>query len=542
MNAPRSRGLLPLPRLFAESEGRFDARGGLVVAAPEGLETQASALLSWLGGIEGVGPATLARPGALGAVQTDADRTAADRTDAALGAAARVELGFDATIEGEEDYRLVLAPGLATIAARSARGAARGGATLWQLFLSEGATPACCRVEDGPRFRWRGFMLDCARNFFPVETIERFLDLAALHKLNVFHWHLSDDQAWRLDLPSLPELARLGSRRLDRRYNVPIWKEGSYSAADVSRIVAFAAARGIEVVPEIETPGHALALLASHPELACLSPAGEGGEGRGFSPEDRYGVFEDILCAGNDEVFGLLQRVFAEIAALFPGPFVHVGGDEAPKARWKTCPRCAERLAALGLGRSGAGEASDHELELLQAWFMGRVAGILGGLGKRMIGWDEMLDAGSGLPPEAAVMSWRGYAGGLAGARRGHEVVMCPQTKACYLDHKHLDRAEEPGQLGVCTVRDSWAFEPVPPGLTAEEAGLILGGQANLWSELLYFGRQAEYMAFPRLCALSEVFWSPKEGRAFPEFTRRLDTQLRRLSALGVNYYRGAFE
>ena len=343
-----------------------------------------------------------------------------------------------------------------------------------------------------------------------------------------------------------------------------IRKGGSYGPEELRRVVAYAAARSIEVVPEIETPGHALALLASHPELSCLAsrglvgatdgaPLGDGEPPR-FLPEDRYGVFEDILCAGEEAVFDLMERIVDGLVEFFPGPYVHLGGDEAPKTRWLSCPLCLERMRTLGFADS----KGSPEPELLQAWFMGRMGAILAKRGKRMLGWDEILDAeprgldaatgplatslALGLPKDAIVMSWRGYSGGLAGPRSGRDVVMCPQTKACYLDHKHLDRLDEPGQLGVCTVRDSYSFEPVPAELSPEEARHILGGQANLWGELLYFGKQAEYMAFPRLCAISEALWSPKEGRDFPSFSERLRVHLSRLEALGVNFYRGPLE
>jgi hexosaminidase len=432
---------------------------------------------------------------------------------------------------GAEEYRLELGPSVVEIAASSAEGALRAASTLWQLVLSQGPRLPCLLIEDGPRFSWRGAMLDTARNYFSPEFIERFLDLMALHKLNRFHWHLTDDQAWRLDLAGLPELAARGSRRLDRRFNVPRWKEGSYSPSEVRRIVAFAAERGIVVVPEIETPGHVTALLASHPELSCASSA-QGG--LAFEPEDRYGVFEDVLCAGDEKVFDLLGRVFDEMAELFPGPWLHAGGDEVPKARWSTCPKCRTLMKRENLRDEGGA----LEPELLQGWFMNRVASLLAARGKRMVGWDEILEGR--VRRDAVVMSWRGTRGGIEAAKAGHEVVMSPQTHACYLDHKQLDIPEEPGQLGVCTLRDSYAFDPIPPGLSAEEAARILGGQANLWTELMYFGSQVEYMAFPRLCALSEVFWSPKASRGFDDFLGRMETHGRRLDRLGVNRYRGA--
>jgi hexosaminidase len=533
MSASISNTLVPAPRCFQARPGALDLSRGLAVIAGPEYGGVAKLAAGWLSG-------TIAIVNAAGVDDGVADEAA--------GLPA-LHFGLDPAFAGGEEYRLEVSADGASIAASSTEGLVRGASSLRQLALSacvpggDRRVPACL-IEDGPRFGWRGFMLDTARNFFPVDFIERLLDLAALHKLNRFHWHLTDDQAWRLDLPGLPELARAGSRRRDRRFNWEVWKAGSYSPADVKRVVAFAAARGIVVVPEIETPGHALALLASHPELSCAAAMAEaaGGPAPVFLPEDRYGIFEDVLCAGNETVFGLLEKIADGVAELFPGPWVHAGGDEAPKARWLDCPRCAARMRELGLvDAKGAPEP-----ERLQAWFMARMASIYAARGKRLVGWDEILDAEkdghAGLPADAVVMSWRGYEGGLAGARLGHDVVMSPQTKACYLDHRHLDLPGEPGHLGVCTVRDSYQFEAIPPGLQPAETGSILGGQANVWSELLYFGKQAEYMIFPRLCALAESFWSPRELRDFGDFSRRLPGHLRRLDALGVNYYRGPLE
>lgn len=458
----------------------------------------------------------------------------------------------DVDIRHGEGYRLDASPDRIEIRASGAAGAFYAAQSVIQMELSGDGRIPCCRIEDAPRFSWRGFMLDTCRHFFRVEFILRMLDLAALHKLNRFHWHLTEDQAWRLDLVGHPELAGHGAFRLDRRFDVPVRMGGSYSVDDVRRVVSHAASLHITVIPEIETPGHAIALLASHPELACVRSgtaadvgsatdgiaadgiATDGIAATGFEPEDRYGIFEDVLCAGNDAVFDLLGDVYDEVIALFPGPWVHSGGDEVPKTRWLSCPRCLERMRKQGL----VNPEGDPDPEALQGWFMGRVGQLLTGRGKRMIGWDELLEGEVG--KDAVIMSWRGTCGGREAALAGHDVIMCPQTKACYLDHKHLDLPEEPGQLGVCTVRDSYMFEPEPAGLPAQARARILGGQANLWTELMYFGRQVEYMAFPRLCALSEVFWSPKESRDFEDFALRLENQHgRRLDILGVNRYRG---
>ena len=508
-------GLVPEPRSVAMAEGSLDLGAGLAARGTGALEGAASLAASW------IDEALRLRGRVASASASAKDAAASGRV---------IEFALDPGL-GSEDYRLDIRPSGVRVAAGAFEGAVRGASTLRQLVLSEGAVLPCLAIEDGPRFAWRGAMLDCARNFFRLEFIERFIDLMALHKLNRFHWHLTDDQAWRLELASHPEIAAQGSRRQDRRYGEPRLKEGSYSREEVRRVVAYAEERGIVVVPEIETPGHVLALLASHPELSCAGKAADGGA---FLPEDRYGVFEDILCAGNDAVFDLLGDIYDEVVSIFPGPWVHAGGDEAPKARWSSCPRCRERMKKEGI----------RDPEHLQGWFMNRVSAILAARGKRMVGWDEVLDGGGrqGAPiaKDAIIMSWRGEEGGITAAKLGYDAVMSPLTKACYLDHKHLDLPEEPGNIGVCTVEDSYRFDPVPSVLSEAEGRRILGGQANIWTEYMYFGRQVEYMAFPRLCALSEVFWSPREKRNFPSFEKRLEAHGSRLDLLGVNRFKGS--
>jgi hexosaminidase len=514
--------LIPEPRSLSLGSGFLDLRGGGSVTAAPPLAQAAALAARWMN-------EALALKG-LAARFEVAGSSASGRGPGLL-------FDLDPSLP-LEDYRLAVAPEGLAVAAGAREGAVRAASTLRQLLLSEGPVLPALRVEDGPRFPWRGAMLDCARNFFRVEFLERFLDLMALHKLNRFHWYLTDDQAWRLEISSHPELCAMGSARQDRRYGIERLKAGSYSREDVRRVVAYAGERGIVVVPEIETPGHALALLASHPELSCAGKAQDGGP---FLPEDRYGIFEDVLCAGNEKVFALLGDVFDEVAALFPGPWVHAGGDEVPKARWSACPRCRARMEAEGLfsaeGLRGSGGSLDPEL--LQGWFMNRVADMLAARGKRMVGWDEILEGK--VRKDAIIMSWRGAEGGVRAAREGYEAVMSPQTKACYLDHKHLDSPEEPGNLGVCTVEDSYRFEPAPGELSGAEAARILGAQANLWSEFMYFGKNVEYMAFPRLCALSEAFWSPKEKRDFASFEERMAVHGARLDLLGVGRYRGPF-
>lgn len=504
--------LIPVPAYFEKRSGSLDLSGGVSLIAPPEWSDEAGLLAGWM-------QAALGRP----CLVIDASAASAGHPCSVI------HIEKDESIACDEAYELEVAPLGIRLAARAGAGVVRGAASLYQMALSGGCVFEAAFIRDAPRFPWRGFMLDTARNFFRVEFIERLIDLAALHKINVFHWHLTDDQAWRLELACAPELAGRGSRRLDVRYNVPRWKAGSYSRRDVRRIVEFARIRHMEVVPEIETPGHATALLASHPELSC---AGAANPGITFQPEDRFGVFEDILCAGNDKAIALLEAVLDEVCGLFPGKYIHMGGDEAPKARWKTCPLCLARMNTLHL-RNGRGEP---DTEMLQAWFMEKMAEMLAARGKKMVGWDEVLEGEIG--KGTLIMSWRGYDSGILGARRGYDIVMCPQTKACYLDHKQADSPEEPGHLGLCTLEDSYAFEPVPSVLSNEEASHILGGQGNIWSELLYFGRQVEYMAFPRLCALSEVLWSPKEKRNYGNFLSRMKAHGQRLDALGVGWRR----
>lgn len=513
--------LLPLPAHCEGDSGVCDLRSRVLVTAPPGLSGEAEFACRWFG------------------ASCAGDRDPRDSADSLQERVIRLELG-GASQPGEEAFDLSIAPEGVRISAPAASGVFYGLVSLRQLYEGcDGVVPAL-RIHDAPRFSWRGFMLDTARTFFQVEFLEKMLDLAAIHKLNRFHWHLTDDQAWRLDILGHPEIVEFGSKRLDRRYAAAEYKGGFYSPADVRRVVEYAAARHIVVIPEIETPGHAVALLASHPELSCRgapipgSPASR--DGVAFTPEDRFGVFEDILCAGDERVFSLLSEVYEYVASVFPGPWVHAGGDEAPKVRWESCPRCRSRMKTENL----KDEAGQNDPEKLQAWFMGRVAEALAARGRRMIGWDEVLEGG--VRKDTVIMSWRGYSGGTIAAASGYEVVMCPQTSACYLDHRHLASAGEPGRLGVCTVRDSYSFEPVPPGLDVDARCRVLGGQANIWTEIMEFGRQVEYMAFPRLSALAEVFWSPRESRDFGSFTARIHgAHGKLLDLLGVNRYRGPF-
>jgi hexosaminidase len=436
---------------------------------------------------------------------------------------------------GREGYRLDVTPEKVTLSAPEATGIFYGLQTIRQLLPAEilkestvrgvAWTMPCVSIEDVPRFPWRGLMLDVCRHFMPKEFVKKFIDTMALHKFNVFHWHLTEDQGWRIEIRKYPRLTEIGSRRAqtvigrntDRGDGKP--HGGFYTHGDIREVVAYAAARHITVVPEIEMPGHAMAALASYPELAC-APAR-------FKVMEEWGISHDVYCAGNERVFVFLEDVLMDVMELFPGEFIHIGGDECPKDRWEACPKCQARMKAQGLkdGRE------------LQSYFVRRVGEFLASSGRRLVGWDEILEGG--LAPGATVMSWRGLEGGIAAAKAGHDVVMAPNTHT-YLDHyqSQATDAEPPAIGGYLPLEKVYQFEPVPAELSADEARHILGGQGQLWSEYLPDGRQVEYMAYPRAAALAEVLWTPGKLKDYADFSRRLAGHLRRLDALGVNYRR----
>ncbi|MGE3166321.1 MAG: beta-N-acetylhexosaminidase [Planctomycetota bacterium] len=363
-------------------------------------------------------------------------------------------------------------------------------------------------IEDRPRYSWRGMHLDVGRHFFDVDFVRKYIDLLALHKLNRFHWHLTEDQGWRLAIAGRPRLTTVGAFRSEDGASVG----GYYTAAQVRAVVEYARARHVVVVPEIEMPGHAMAALASYPELSCT--------GGPFAVATEWGVFDDVFCAGNDATFAFLFEVLDEVLALFPSEFIHIGGDECPKVRWRQCASCQARMRAEGLRNE----------DELQSWFLRRVGRHLAERGRRMIGWDEILEGG--LAPGAAVMSWRGTAGGVAAARAGHDVVMSP-TSHCYFDYKQVDSSEEPGAHGVIPLATVYTFDPTPPELSVTEARHVLGGQGNVWTERMRSGAEVETMTIPRICALAETLWSPPEARHYDDFRTRLTGHVARLVRRG---------
>jgi hexosaminidase len=399
--------------------------------------------------------------------------------------------------------------------------------TLRQLIPSAGpagrrSVPAVT-VSDRPRFRYRGMHLDVGRHLFPVAFIKRYIDLLSRYKLNAFHWHLTDDQGWRIEIRKYPLLTQVGAWRretvkepnLDPYAGDGIPYGGFYTQAEVRDVVEYARRRHVTVIPEIEMPGHSQAALAAYPELAC-SPGP-------FEVRTTWGVDEDVHCP-TERTFAFLEDVLTEVLALFPSPYVHIGGDEVPKTRWKESAEAQAVIRREGL-------KDEHEL---QSWFIRRIERFLLAQGRRLIGWDEILEGG--LAPEATVMSWRGTAGGIAAAQQGHDAIMTPGSHL-YFDHYQGDPAFEPLAIGGFTPLDKvYAYEPVPDTLTADEARHILGAQANVWTEYLKTPAQVEYMALPRMLALAEVVWSPRETRDWADFARRLPAELAALDRMGVNY------
>ncbi|MFE5365885.1 beta-N-acetylhexosaminidase [Streptomyces mirabilis] len=390
-------------------------------------------------------------------------------------------------------------------------------------------------VEDAPRFPWRGLMLDVSRHFMPKDGVLRHLDLMAAHKLNVFHFHLTDDQGWRVQIKRYPKLTEVGSWRARTKFGhraSPLWEEkphgGFYTQDDIREIVAYAAERHIGVVPEIDIPGHSQAAIAAYPELGNTDVI----DTTSLTVWDTWGISKNVL-APTDNTLRFYEGVFEELLELFPadaGPFsgfVHIGGDECAKDQWKRSPTAQARIRELGL-------ADEDEL---QSWFVRHFDNWLSARGRRLIGWDEILEGG--LAEGAAVSSWRGYQGGVTAARAGHDVVMCPEQQV-YLDHRQAAGPDEPVPIGyVRTLEDVYRFEPVPPELTEAEARHVLGTQANVWTEVMEDPARVDYQTFPRLAAFAEVAWSalpaPAE-RDFADFERRMAAHYGRLDALGVAY------
>lgn len=454
----------------------------------------------------------------------------------------RIIMIIDTTAsEKSEGYTLSVTNRNIVLKSPSAAGLFRGVQTIRQLLPPEveaegglageaAATVPACYIADAPRFSYRGMHLDVSRHFFTVEEVKRYLDVMALHKFNVFHWHLTDDQGWRIEIKKYPELTTVGSQRSETLVGhggrPPFTFDGTphggyYTHEQVKEIVKYASDRFITVIPEIEMPGHAVAALASYPWLSCT--------GKRLDVQTRWGVFDDVFCAGKDTVFAFLEDVLDEVTGLFPSEYIHIGGDECPKVRWETCPACQKRIRDEGL-------EDEHEL---QSWFITRMENYLSTLGRKIIGWDEILEGG--LAPGATVMSWRGISGGIQAARMNHDVIMTPTTHM-YLDYYQTEPAGEPLAIGgYLPLERVYSFEPLPDELTAEEQKYILGLQGNVWTEYISDISHLEYMAFPRAFAISETGWTPAMKKDFEEFLARLEVQKARYDVMKINYFRGEY-
>ena len=433
---------------------------------------------------------------------------------------------------GKEAYVLNVSAKKIDIQASTGAGAFYAMQTLLQLMpapmsgdqkISTAITVPNCNISDEPRFSYRGLMLDVGRYYFKVEDIKRFLDVMAIYKLNTFHWHLTEDQGWRIEIKKYPLLTKISSVRnetmlghyRDKKYDGKPYG-GFYTQDQIREVVAYATSKYIDVIPEIEMPGHSQAVLAAYPQFGCNPD-------KIYQVATRWGVSEDVL-APREETFAFLQDVLTEVMDLFPGQYIHIGGDECPKTQWKESRFCQDLIKKLGL-------KDEHEL---QSYFIRRIDKFVTSKGKKLLGWDEILEGG--LSPNAMVMSWRGVKGGVEAAKQNHDVVMSPNS-FFYLDYYQSDSKTEPLAIGGnLPLSKCYSFEPDLPELTAEEAKHVVGIQANVWTEYINNIEYAEYMTYPRALALSEVAWSPKAPKDYPAFKKRLEAHLPHMDALKINY------
>ncbi|MEI7900668.1 MAG: beta-N-acetylhexosaminidase [bacterium] len=479
VTSPTSPALIPLPQQSVWREGRFQIGAKTPIVAAAALKGIGDYLAEQLAPASG--------------------QRLEVKTKASASGAITLALDPGRGVLGNEGYELDVTPKAVRLTAAKPAGLFYGVQTLRQLL--DGGTLPAVAITDWPRFVWRGLLLDEGRHFQGKEFVKRYIDYLAYHKLNVLHWHLTEDQGWRIEIKKYPKLTEVGAWREQgegKRYG------GFYTQDEVREVVAYAASRYVTVVPEIEMPGHSLGALASYPEFSCT--------GGPFKVRPGWGIEKNVYCAGNEATFAFLKDVLDEVLALFPSAFIHIGGDECPKERWKECPKCQARIKAEGL--KGENE--------LQSYFIRRIEAYLDGKGRRLIGWDEILEGG--LAPKATVMSWRGMGGAQAAAQSGHDYVATP-TSHCYLDYP----------LGRISLEKAYSLDPIPSALTPEQQRHCLGLQGNIWGEGTPKPADVDRMTWPRLCALAEVGWSSPAGRDFTNFCARLDMHADRLAAMGLS-------
>lgn len=439
-----------------------------------------------------------------------------------------------AYVDNNEKYELQVSETDVFVTSQSTTGLFYGVQSLLQLLRnSPNNVINGIKIIDKPLFRWRGLMLDVARYYYPPEFIKKLLDQMAVYKLNKFHWHLTDDQGWRIEIKKYPELTKKGAWRKQSQFAIGLdnnWINknphgGYYTQDEIKDIVAYAKSKQIDIIPEIEMPGHAMAALATYPDLSCQK--------KSFEVPGTWGVKSEVFCAGDEKVFLFLENVLSEVIDLFPSEIIHIGGDECPKERWKECSKCQLRIKQQNL-------KNEHEL---QSYFIKRVEKFLNSKGKSIIGWDEILEGG--LAPNAMVMSWRGTKGGIEAIKQGHQVVMSPNT-FFYLDYyQGLPELEPPyGRIRekAFTIENVYSYTPTIDNLSADEVNLIAGIQANVWTELLHTQKSVEYMIFPRIAAVSEVAWTQPNLKNWKDFSRRLEYEFVNYEKLGINYAKSIYD
>lgn len=528
--------IIPKPQQFKISKGRFLIDNKTKIAYENGLEAEGDFLSEFIGVTTGYQLSLVSNP---------------EETEG------NIKLIIDDSIEHEEGYRLDIQTDSIVIAGRTAKGVFYGIQTFRQLIPAavEGRSEAkvvstipTVLIEDEPRFGYRGMLLDVARHYFPVSFLKKYIDLMAMHKMNMLQLHLTDDQGWRIEIKKYPKLTEIGAFRNGTIIGHYPGKEndqtkygGFYTQDEIKEIVAYAADRNITVIPEIEMPGHASAAIAAYPFLSCfpkeptvvpenmISEKGKELQLKGTPKivQESWGVFPDVFCAGNDQTFDFLEDVLDEVMLLFPSKYIHIGGDENPKDNWKRCPQCQARIKELGL-------KDEHSL---QSYFIQRIEKYVNSKGNKIIGWDEILEGG--LAPNATVMSWRGEKGGIEAANQHHEVIMTP-TDYCYFDYYQVEgeeQSEEPLAIGgFLPVKKVYLYEPLTKALSDEKQKYILGAQANLWTEYITTEAQVEYMILPRMTALSEVVWSASETKDWNDFKSRFKRLSKTYDAMDLNY------
>lgn len=474
--------------------------------------------------------------------------------------AAAIQLKLDTSILEDEGYTVSVTSQKIIVAGKTAKGVFYGIQTLRQLLptakvSTKNFTIPAVKIQDYPRFSYRGMHLDVGRHIFPLDFIKKYIDLIAMHKMNTFHWHLTEDQGWRIEIKKYPKLTEIGSKRygtIKGRFHKEAGNDeteygGFYTQEEIKEVVKYAKERHVSIIPEIELPGHASAAIASYPFLSCFpneptfvtnnmgSKAGKLAQANGTPKivQETWGVFDDVFCAGNEKTFEFLENVLNEVIPLFPSEYIHIGGDECPKSNWKRCSNCQKRIQENQL-------ADEHEL---QSYFIQRIEKYLNAKGKKIIGWDEILEGG--LAPNATVMSWRGEKGGIEAAKQHHDVIMTPGTH-CYFDKYQVDtkdQAKEPLAIGgFLSIEKVYNYNPIPDELAPDEKKYVLGAQGNVWTEYMKTTDYVEYMILPRMTALSEAVWSPNEAKNWNDFKTRLNTMKLRYEAMNLNYAKHVFK